>query len=101
MDKPKLVRDKIPEIIKKDNKNPITHIADDKEYWDLLKEKLQEEIDEFIKDENKEEFADVLEVLYAVSDFKEWNFQELEQLRKEKSDKRGKFKDKIILDKVE
>ncbi len=28
----KLVRDKIPEIIRKDNANPISHIADEKEY---------------------------------------------------------------------
>lgn len=34
----KLVRDRIPEIIKQDNSIPITHIADDEEYWDKLKD---------------------------------------------------------------
>jgi len=45
----KLVRDKIPQIIEKSGKTPITHNASDKEYWKKLKEKLREEVDEFME----------------------------------------------------
>ncbi len=94
----KLVRDKIPEIIKEKRGEAIIHIANDEEYWEKLKEKLKEEIDEFLAEDNKEELADILEVIYAICDFKEINKEELESIRKEKAEKRGGFKDKIILD---
>jgi predicted house-cleaning noncanonical NTP pyrophosphatase (MazG superfamily) len=94
----KLVRDKIPEIIKKKNAVPITHIASHDEYWQKLKEKLQEEVDEFKKDENDEEIADILEVIHAICDFKKIDKNNLELLRKKKAEERGGFKDKIILD---
>src|SRR3989338_11221532 len=94
----KLVRDKIPEIIKKKGAVPITHIASDDEYWQKLKEKLQEEINEFMKDENAEELADILEVIYTIRDYKKIDKNELELLRKKTAEERGGFKDKIIID---
>ena len=94
----KLVRDKIPEIIKKNNEVPVTHIADDEEYWDKLKEKLSEEVGEFLEEGSIEKLADVLEVVYAIRDFKKISKEELEKIRVEKAEKRGSFKQKIILD---
>jgi len=96
----KLVRDRIPEIIKKDNSFPITHIADDEEYWDKLKDKLKEEVDEFLKESTEEELADILEIVYAIRDHMKINPEKLEQTRKQKAQKRGGFKKKIILDEV-
>ena len=101
----KLVRDRIPEIIEKAGKKPVTHIADDHEYWDKLKLKLQEEVDEVLEDgtedEVKEELADVLEVINAICEFKKVDKKELESLRAKKAEDRGGFSQKIILDKVE
>jgi predicted house-cleaning noncanonical NTP pyrophosphatase (MazG superfamily) len=96
----KLVRDKIPEIIKSKGSAPITHIASDEEYWQKLKEKLVEEVKEFIESDNEEELADILEVLNAIFDYKKTDSVKLETLRIEKANKRGGFKDKIILDKT-
>jgi predicted house-cleaning noncanonical NTP pyrophosphatase (MazG superfamily) len=97
----KLIRDKIPEIIRKKGKEPIIHIANKKEYWQYLKQKLKEEVDEFLKRGDKEELADILEMIYAICDFKKIDKKELEKLRRKKAEKRGKFKKRIILEKIE
>jgi len=94
----KLVRDRIPEIIKQNNDIPITHIASDEEYWEKLKEKLKEEIDEFYKESSGEELADILEIVYAVRDYLKIDKETLERIREEKAQKRGAFKERIILD---
>ncbi len=94
----KLVRDKIPKIIKSKGIIPITHIASDEEYPQKLRAKLQEEVDEFLEDNNEEELTDILEVIYALCDLYNFDKNKLEQLRKDKVEKRGGFKDKIILD---
>lgn len=97
----KLVRDKIPEVIvDKFKKEPIIHTAKDREYWKKLKEKLQEEVDEFKKDENEEEIADILEVIYAILDYKKIKKRDLEKIRVKKLKERGAFKKRIILDEV-
>ena len=90
----KLVRDKIPEYIRKKVGNPITHIADDAEYWQKLKDKLLEEVEEFKKDESLEEFADLLEVIDTIADYKRFNIDEVNKDRKKKAEEKGKFKDR-------
>lgn len=99
--KPKLVRDKIPEIIKKSNKTPKIHIANNDEYWKELKNKLLEEVNEFLEDNNSEELADIQEVLHAIYDFKGFSKEEIDLIRSKKEKERGRFKNKIILESIE
>ena len=95
----KLVRDKIPEIIEKnEGKKPAIHIADSNEYWSKLKEKLDEEVKEFIKEPSQEELADILEIVYAIADYRKFNKTELENLRQKKAAQRGAFSKRIILE---
>jgi len=96
----KLIRDKIPEIIKKVNKKPITHIASEEEYWKKLKEKLLEETKEFIEEPNEEELSDILEVINAICKYKNFSRERINKIQKEKAEKRGSFNKRIILDEV-
>ncbi len=97
----KLVRDKIPEIIKEAGEKPITHTAEEKEYVEALTRKFQEEVAEFLANPSVEEAADVLEVIQAICALKGIDISKLEEIRQKKADERGGFKDRIILDRTE
>ena len=94
----KLVRDKVPDYIRGKGETPVTHIADDAEYGEKLKEKLVEEVEEFKRDESPEELADILEVLDAIVEHKGFDRKEIEKVKEAKAQQRGRFKDRIILD---
>lgn len=63
----KLVRDKIPQIIKADGKFLHTKKLGDEEFLSEVIKKLNEECAEFIKDKNIEELADVKEVVQVLA----------------------------------
>lgn len=96
----KLVRDRIPEIILKDNELPSTRILNNEEYIQELNKKLQEEVNEYLEAENIEEMVDILEVIRAILDHKGVTYEEIEEKRIKKATKRGAFKEKIFLEKV-
>ncbi|WP_433357681.1 nucleoside triphosphate pyrophosphohydrolase (plasmid) [Microtetraspora malaysiensis] len=93
----KLVRDKIPQIIRATGADPIVYVADSEEYLASLKTKLGEEVEEFLaSDEDPEELADILEVLYALAEAVGVDRQQLEKLRAAKESERGGFADRVI-----
>lgn len=96
----KLVRDRIPEIIEKSGKTACCRILNNEEYIEELDRKLNEECAEYQADKSIEELADMLEVMYAIAQARGYSIEELEQIRAEKAEKRGGFKDKIYLEKV-
>ena len=91
----KLVRDKIPEIIKNDGKKPVVQILSDEEYLTELDKKLNEEVAEYQADKSLEEMADIAEVLFAICEARGHSVEELMQMRETKREKRGGFKDRI------
>lgn len=94
----KLVRDKIPEIIRSKGREPVSHVATDQEYHEKLNQKLQEEVNEYLHGEKAEELADILEVVEALAIEKNVTMEELAVIKKKKFDDRGGFAGKIILE---
>ena len=93
----KLVRDKIPQIIRSKGQEPVIYIADHEEYCIRLQDKLREEVEEYLASDNdREELADILEVLYALAWQAGTDQQQLEKLRAAKAEERGGFADRII-----
>ena len=96
----KLIRDKIPEIIEAQGKICVTEILSDAEYLKMVDAKLDEELAEYHKDQNIEELADLLEVIYAAAAARGCTKEQLEQVRAEKERKRGAFRKRILLREV-
>ena len=95
-----MVRDRIPEIINASGKSCITEILDDDEYLRMVDAKLDEELSEYHADQNIEELADLIEVIYAAAVARGYSLEELESVRAEKARKRGGFEKKILLKEV-
>ena len=93
----KLVRDKIPELIRKAGETPITRILEDAEYREHLEKKLDEEVAEFHKDQNVEELADILEVVLALNESLGHSKEELIAAYQKKHEARGGFSERIYL----
>jgi predicted house-cleaning noncanonical NTP pyrophosphatase (MazG superfamily) len=94
----KLVRDRIPEIIEaRGGKASFRACADGEEYLVRLIAKLREEVDEFDRDRNAEELADILEVVKALCERLGIDPRDVEALRAEKAEERGAFAKRLIL----
>lgn len=96
----KLVRDRIPEIIEADGKKCKIENLSDGDYLKMIDEKLDEELAEYHKEQNIEELADLVEVIYAAAEARGYSIEELEKVRVDKAEKRGVFRKRILLREV-
>lgn len=99
----KLVRDKIPNIIKEKGETPVVKVLNEIEYKNELEKKLYEEYKEVIEatgDNRVEELADMLEVIRALANLENKNLNEVISIAEKKKEKRGAFEEKIFLEKV-
>jgi predicted house-cleaning noncanonical NTP pyrophosphatase (MazG superfamily) len=97
----KLVRDKVPEIIEAEGKVPTTRRLEKAEYYEALIAKLGEEYDEFKRDRNIEELADLQEVILALAEAMDISPGSLAKAVSKKTLERGAFKRRIYLERVE
>ena len=100
----KLVRDKIPNIIKNNGGEPYTRILSNDEYIENLKKKLIEECNEVVsaktKEDTLEELADTFEVVRSLAKALGYSYENLIDAVENKATKRGGFNKKIFLEKV-
>jgi len=87
----KLVRDNIPKVIQANNKKCKTEIVEGEELKQLLNQKLQEEVQEYLEDNDIEELADILEVIHGILHSRNITIEELENIRLKKKEERGGF----------
>jgi predicted house-cleaning noncanonical NTP pyrophosphatase (MazG superfamily) len=96
----KLVRDRIPELIRADDEVPVTETVAGEAYRERLRGKLDEEVAEYHESGRVAELADVLEVVHALAALDDVSAEELETMRREKRDERGGFDGSVVLDRV-
>ncbi len=99
---PKLVRDKIPELVESQGLNPTIRImTEDQEYLDFLLSKLVEESTELMYAESdsnqQEELADVFEVLETILELKKFSRDDIAAVQDQKRLARGGFKERILM----
>ena len=93
----KLVRDRIPEIIRHNGQHPTTAQLDEAAFHRHLRMKLLEEVNEFLADEDIGELADVLEVVEALLRERGSGWSEVFGVKEEKVRDCGAFQEKKLL----
>ena len=100
----KLVRDKIPQIIKDNGKKPIYRVLDDVDYWRYLLKKDEEELIEVNNaatvSDRLEELADKLEIIRAMAEFHGFTLQDVLNEADNKRNQKGGFEKRLLLEKV-
>ena len=80
----KLVRDRIPHIIMENGKRAKVSILTEKNYFDELRKKVKEELDEYLSAETNEaaleELADLLEIMNGLVQLHSSSMEEVEDL---------------------
>ena len=93
----KAIRDRIPEIIKKSGYDCNIKKLSDGDFLSELEKKLGEELEEYGESKSVEELADILEIIYRISDLRGIKKEQLEELRIKKALERGAFRDNLFL----
>ena len=101
----KLIRDKIPEIIKKDNAVPKVSELDDNQFKVALKEKLVEEAKELLEAKTDKEIlnelSDVLQLLESIALNNNIAIAEVKKQKEKNEVERGGFEKKLFLEYVD
>lgn len=93
----KLIRDKIPMLMKQASVKFEARIADNDEFKDLIVKKMQEEVQELMDDRSLEEAADVYEVFLSLIKLWGHDIHDVIECADEKREERGGFSERVVL----
>lgn len=97
----KLIRDKIPQIIKDDGWQPALKKLSDKDYLKELKKKMVEEAEELNEAKSKDdiinELADIKEIVDSLIKYYDFDKKTIDKKQNSKRKERGGFKKKLFL----
>ena len=96
----KLVRDKIPDIIKNNGEEPIIRVLSNDEFKIELEKKLKEELEEALLSSGTdriEELADMLEVMISLAKLENKKLTDIIDTCDKKREKRGGFQKRLYL----
>lgn len=101
----KLIRDKIPEVIKSKGAIPQVSVLADEEYKRFLKMKMTEEAKELLEAQNRDEIlnelSDIQELIQAIAKNNDITLDEIEKQREKKLQEKGGFEKKLFLEYVD
>lgn len=101
----KLIRDKIPEVIKSKGHVPKFSVMSESDFREALKIKMAEEAKELTEAKTKgdilNELSDIQELVLAIAKNYDISMDEVEEKRKKKSQERGGFKKRFLLEYVD
>lgn len=99
--KEKLIRDFVPQRAAAKGNHLVTRVAELDEFDDLLRRKLLEEMSEFVAardgSSQREELADILEVVWTLANRLGIRPFELDGMRQAKFNTHGGFSDRVVL----
>jgi predicted house-cleaning noncanonical NTP pyrophosphatase (MazG superfamily) len=94
----KLVRDRIPDIIRQDGGDPRVRVVSGTELDKLIRLKIVEEAQELLTSGEDEEIADILEVLEALLVHRSIDHAAIDDARLKKREERGGFEKGFVLE---
>jgi predicted house-cleaning noncanonical NTP pyrophosphatase (MazG superfamily) len=96
----KLIRDRIPEIIKQEGRDFLAEPMQDAEFNEALLKKLIEESEEAVNAETKDlivEIVDLYEIIDALIELHNLSREDILSLQEERRNERGGYKKKLKL----
>lgn len=95
----KLVRDKVPTLLMKKGKRISTLALQptDAAYLGFLLLKLQEEVDEFMREGDIDELADVVDVVETIQRLPQYSRDKVQEIQQKKKEEKGGFDKGFIL----